>query len=176
VSDRTLIEVRGYKWPLRPTHISVTRLLGEDNFGQWLGVKQGDPWRSADHSRSGVFEQSFVKVVPSGTYWTACFNLVDPVVDIDIVLPVRWVGHVLEEVDLELDILRSADGGVHIRDRDEFNRVRTEWNMPNDIAAAAEATCEQVHALVQRDTEPFHSVGHAWLARFLAGANAPRLG
>ena len=113
-SDRRAIEVRGFKWPRRPTAIAVTQLLGEDAYGRWLGVARGEPWWAADRSRSGVFLGSLVKVVPHDTFWTACFHPVDPVVDVDIVLPVRWVDNVLEEVDLELDILRSADGSVHV--------------------------------------------------------------
>ncbi len=169
-SDRREIEVRGFKWPRRQTAVAVVCLLGEDEFGRWLGVTKGDPWWTADRSRSGVFETSFVKVVPSGTFWTACFHPVDPVVDVDIVLPVRWIDGVLEEVDLELDILRSSDGSVHVRDREEFERVREAWAMPDDIATQAEATFEQIRALVEQGAEPFGTVGRGWLSRFLAGA------
>lgn len=108
MSGRRAIEVRGFKWPRRPTAVAMVCLLGEDEFGRWLGVTRGDPWWAADRSRSGVFETSLVKVVPNGTFWTACFHPVDLVVDVDIVLPVRWVDDALEEVDLELDILRGT--------------------------------------------------------------------
>jgi hypothetical protein len=163
-----MIEVRGFKWPRRPTGVAMAYLLGEDAFGRWLGVTGGDPWWAADGSRSGVFVMSFVKLVPDGTFWTACFNPFDPVVDVDIVLPVRWIGDTLEEIDLELDILRSANGAVRVRDREEFERVRQVWAMPGDIAAQAEATCDRVRALVERGAEPFGEVGQAWLSRFLA--------
>ncbi len=175
ISGRRVIEVRGFKWPRRPTAVAATCLLGEDEFGRWLGVGGGTPWRAADRSRAGVFETSFVKVVPSGTFWTACFHPVDPVVDVDIVLPVRWVDDALEEVDLELDILRSADGSVRMRDREEFDRVRAAWAMPGDVVAQAEATCERVRALVESGAEPFGAVGRAWLAHFLTDAGPTRL-
>ncbi len=167
MSGHLRIEVRGFKWPRRPTGVAMAYLLGEDAYGRWLGVPKGDPWWSADGSRSGVFETSLVKVVPAGTFWTACFYPVDPVVDVDIVLPVRWVDDVLEEVDLELDILRSAGGSVHVRDRDEFERVREAWAMPSDVVSQVEATCERVRALVERGAEPFGDVGRAWLDRFM---------
>ncbi|GIV95454.1 MAG: hypothetical protein KatS3mg057_0111 [Herpetosiphonaceae bacterium] len=121
-----------------------------------------------------MFEIPFVKLVPSGTFWTACFHPIDPVVDIDIVLPVRWVDDVLEEVDLELDILRSADGSVRLRDQEVFDHVREAWAMPCDIATQAEETCERVRALVERGAEPFGAVGRVWLSRFLAEVDAPR--
>src|SRR5947209_467894 len=99
-SYRQAIEVRSFKWPRRRTDVAVAHLLGQDEFGRWLGVTKGSPWWAADRSKSGAFEASFVKLVPDGTFWSACFNLDDPVVDVDIVLPARWVGDALEEVDL----------------------------------------------------------------------------
>ena len=78
------------------------------------------------------------------------------------------------EVDLELDILRSSGGSVQVRDREEFDRVREAWAMPDDIAAQAAATCEQIRALVEQGAEPFGTVGRAWLSRFLAEAGTTR--
>lgn len=173
-ANRRAIEVRGFKWPQRPMAVAVATLLGEDAFGRWLGITRGDPWWAADHSRSGVFERSFVKLVPSDTFWTACFQVVDPVVDVDIVLPVRWIDGVLEEVDLELDILRSADGYVSVRDQDTFEQVRAQWGMPDEIAVQAETTCARIRTLVERGAEPFGTVGQAWLACFLADVGARR--
>ncbi len=167
-----MIEVHSFKWPRRPTTVAAARLLGEDVFGRWLGITKGAPWRAADRSHSGVFERSFIKVVPNGSFWTACFNSVDPVVDVDIVLPVRWADDTLEEIDLELDILRAANASVWVRDQEEFKRTREMWAMPQDIAAQAEATCEQVCTMVERGVEPFGDVGRAWLSRFLSEAGA----
>ena len=116
-----MIEIRGFKWPHRSTAVAKGHLLGEDAFGRWLGIAQGEPWWSVGETRSGVFESSFVKLVPSNTFWTACFRPTDPLIDVDIVLPVRWTDDVLEEVDLELDVLRFADGSVQIRDQEEFD-------------------------------------------------------
>jgi len=172
LSTQPLIEVRGFKWPHRPTAVALARLLGEDAFGRWLGVARGDRWWAADGSHAGVFERALVKLVPTGTFWTACFHPVDPVVDVDIVLPVRWVEGVLEEVDLEVDILRSVDGSVRVRDQEAFECVRQLWAMPDDIAVQAETTCEQVRMLVEHGAEPFGQVGQAWLSRFLANAEA----
>ena len=169
-----MIEVRGFKWPRRPTAVALAQLLGEDEFGRWLGTAEGDRWWAADGSRSGVFAASLVKVVPSGAFWTACFHPIDPVIDVDIVLPVRWVDDALEEIDLELDVLRSVDGTVRVRDQEAFERVREAWAMPDDVAAQAEETCERVSELVESGAEPFGKVGHAWLVRFLAEAGGTR--
>jgi hypothetical protein len=162
------IEVRSFKWPYRPVGVAMTRLLGEDPFGRWLGITRGHPWWSADRSHTGVFTHSFVKLVPHDTFWSACFNLSDPIVDVDIILPVQWFDHVLEEVDLELDILRAASGQVVVRDQDIFESVRAQWNMPETIAIQAKTTCEAIRRHVEEHTEPFGKVGQEWLARFLA--------
>jgi len=169
VSELLVVEVRVFKWPRRPTSVVEARLLGEDEFGRWLGVASGEPWMSGDRSPGGVFLAPLVKLVPSGTFWTACFHPTDAVVDVDIVLPVQWTDGALAEVDLELDVLRSTDGAVRMRDRDAFDRVRAEYAMPADIAARAEETCERLRALVERGAEPFGDVGRGWLTRFLTG-------
>lgn len=161
------IEVRSFKWPQRPTSATLAQLLGEDEFGRWLGARQGDPWWRADRTRQGVFVESLVKLVPPDTFWTVCFHPVDPLVDVDIVLPVQWTGDVLEEVDLELDILRYADGRVRVRDQEKFEQVRAMYAMPAQIATQAVTTCEQIRGLVERSVEPFGEVGRAWLASFL---------
>ena len=166
-SARRMVEVRGFKWPRRPTSVACASVLGEDQFGQWLGVTKGSAWWAADRSHTGIFLHSFVKLVPSNTFWSVCFHPVDYAVDVDIILPVHWTGDILEEVDLELDILRSPDGKVWVRDHDKFDRMRTEWSMPPEIARQAENTCQQIRLSVEQAHEPFGSIGLAWLLHFL---------
>jgi uncharacterized protein len=166
-SPRRIIEVRGFKWPHRPISVAHASVLGEDQFGYWLGITKGSPWWTADRSRSGIFLQSFVKLIPTNAFWSVCFYAVDPIVDVDIILPVSWMDDVLEEIDLELDILRAADGEVWVRDQERFEHVRTAWNMPDAIAVQAKATCEHVRSLVEQGIEPFESVGISWLSRFI---------
>ena len=116
--------------------------------------------------------RTIVKVEPHDSYWSACFALTDPVVDVDIVLPARWDSDRLEETDLELDVLRASDGRVRVRDEEAFARVRVEWGLPDPIAARALATCADIQARLAAHAEPFGMVGPAWLARFLADAAA----
>lgn len=171
MTELRTIEIRNMKWPRQPTSRSIGRFLGEDEFGRWIGFMKDDPWQSGDGARTGVYLSSFVLVVPRVAHWTACFNAADPVVDVDIVMPVSWVDDVVEIVDMELDVLRNADGQVRIRDRDEFERTRAAWAMPNDIAVQIESACEHLRDWVERGVEPFGSAGHAWLSRFLADAD-----
>src|SRR5438105_4391684 len=99
VSERGVVEVRSFKWPRRPTSFAVVQVLGEDEFGRWLGVAAGAPWWWPDRSPGGVFLAPLVKLVPDGTFWTACFHPADPVVDVDVVLPVRCVDGARAEMD-----------------------------------------------------------------------------
>lgn len=162
-----MVEIRTLKWPRRPQTAALTLDLGEDMYGRWFGVAEGDPWWSADGRRAGTFESAIVKLVPSHTFWTVCFRPSDPVVDVDIVLPPVMTGDVLEEVDLELDILRDSDGRVYTRDEDEFDLVRERWPMPGAIVSAALEIFERLQALVQRRAEPFGDVGSTQLSRFM---------
>ena len=152
------IEVRGFKWPRRSTTICMAHFLGEDHFGRWLGVQRGDRWWNADRTEQGLFIEPLVKLVPSGTFWSVCFQPVDPVVDVDIILPVHWQDDLLEEVDLELDVQRFADGRVEVRDQEKFAQVRERYAMPDEIVMQAEATCEQMRQMVTYGFEPFGSV------------------
>jgi hypothetical protein len=63
-----IIEVRGFKWAERPTSVARACLLGEGSCGRRLGIAKGSPGRRADRSRAGVFENSFVQVVPAGAF------------------------------------------------------------------------------------------------------------
>ena len=169
-----LVQVRSFKWPRRLTSIAVTRLLGEDEHGRWLGVAEGDPWSWPDGTHAGTYVAPLVKLVPSGTFWSAAFHPTGWVVDVDVVLPVEWDGDVLEEVDLELDVMRATDGRVWVKDREEFERVRAAWPMPEEVVARAQEACEWARGVVERREEPFGAVGAGWLARFVAEVEAAR--
>lgn len=164
-----IVEVRTLKWPRRPQTAAVTHVLGEDSYGLWLGVRQDDIWWTADGLEMGTFETPIVKLVPPNAYWSVCFRPSDPIVDVDIVLPPVWKGDVLEEIDLEIDVLRGGDGVVEVRDRDVFDRVRESWPMPIDVVQEALETCQRIRAMVERREEPFQDVGPAWLARLTLG-------
>ncbi len=161
------IEVHGFKYPRRPTTVAHATLLGEDRFGRWLGIAKGSTWCSADRTRSGIFIAPLVKLIPHESFWSACFQPIDPIIDVDIILPVCWNGHVVEEVDLELDVLCNASGTVMARDEDDFARVQSEWKMPHAIALQAESTWQQMRVQVEQAVEPFNEVGKAWLSSFL---------
>jgi len=62
---------------------------------------------------------------------------------------------------------------VRVRDRDEFERMKATWQLPDEIAAQAEATCARIRKMVEQYAEPFGEVGKGWLTRFLAEVELP---
>jgi uncharacterized protein len=174
IADYPVIEIRGFKWQRRRASVALAYLIGEDSCGKWTGIAKGNPWLHLDGSRSGIFEMSFIKLFPVNTYWTACFGFGNHDIDVDISLPVQWVDNAVEEVDLELDILRTADGLVYGRDEEAFNEIRD--SMPPDIVAQAEKTFAQIHRQIEQKIEPFGEAGFAWLRRFLSAVDAAQSG
>lgn len=161
-----LMAIHGFKWPKRPTAQATGYLLGADQFGHWLGIAAGSAWQH-NNGQHGRFEQAFVKLIPSHAYWSACFNLHDKLIDVDIVLPNQWHDQLVEEIDLEIDLLKLADGSIEIRDQAEFAAVCQRWPMSAAIIEQVHATTTQIYQQLQAQVEPFKHVGAQRLAQFL---------
>ena len=78
-----------------------------------------------------------------------------------------WVDGGVEEIDLELDVLRSASGEITVRDQDKFQQLRDEYGSADRDRASAEDTCRTICGMIERREEPFGSIGPAWLEQFL---------
>ena len=61
----------------------------------------------------------------------------------------------LRAVDLDLDVVRGNTGRVWVDDEDEFADHRVRFGYPDEIAAAAMASCDRVHAAVVAGTAPY---------------------
>lgn len=174
IANYPVIEIRGFKWPQRPTSVAMAYLIGDDDFGKWVGIAEGTPLRDVNGSQSGVFELSFVKLFPKNTFWTACFGNGDIIIDVDISLPVKWLDLTVEEIDLELDVLCTRDWHIYARDHDKLHLVRETFSMPTHISNQAERTCEEIQEKIKRRVEPFGKVGFRWLHEFLNAIEAAR--
>ncbi|GAA5527243.1 hypothetical protein Hgul01_01027 [Herpetosiphon gulosus] len=160
------ITIHGFKWPKRPTAQAIGYLLGTDQFGHWLGIIAGSVWHHSN-GQQGTFEQSFVKLIPYNAYWSACFNRSGKLIDVDIVLPHIWDNQLVEEVDLEIDLLKMDDGRLEIRDQAVFTAVCQRWPMPASQIDQVHATTTQIYQQLATEAEPFKLVGQQWLADFL---------
>ena len=158
------------KWGDRPHWEFGATYLGSDRDGDWLGIPAGTTM-----SRPGaeyVAPTHQVGLVPppgpdAERGWLATFHDVGgPVrVYVDVTTPPVWDGAVLRAVDLDLDVVCGDTGRVWVDDEDEFAEHRVAFGYPDELARAALASCERVHALVADGAAPYDGSAAAWLAR-----------
>jgi protein associated with RNAse G/E len=66
-------------------------------------------------------------------------------------------------VDLDLDVLRGWSGRVWVDDEDEFAEHRKRFGYPDDVAALAVASCDQVRGAVAAGRPPFDGTAARWM-------------
>ncbi len=158
------------KWIDRPHWEFDATYLGSDRYGDWLGIRPGT--RMTRPGATYVAPTRQVGLVPppgrdAARGWLATFHDVDgPVrVYVDITTPPTWDGTVVRAVDLDLDIVRGNTGRVWVDDEDEFADHRIRFGYPDDLAAAAMASCDLVHAAVAAGEAPYDGVATRWLTQ-----------
>ncbi|GAA4698234.1 DUF402 domain-containing protein [Nocardioides conyzicola] len=159
------------KWGGRPHWEFDCAFLGSDAHGDWLGIAAGT--RMTRPGASYVAETNQLGLVPAsgaddGRGWLATFHDVGgPLrVYVDITTPPVWDGSVVRAVDLDLDVICGPTGRVWIDDEDEFADHRVRFGYPDEVARAAVASCESVHAQVLAGRAPYDGdTAAAWLAR-----------
>jgi protein associated with RNAse G/E len=154
------------KWGDRPHWEYDTELLGDDEHGRWLGLREG-----SEVSRPGAritTTEPQVVLVPDAAYVATFYDAgpapCDVYVDISSV-PSMAPGRVTA-VDLDLDILRGRTGRVWVDDQDEFADHRVRYAYPDDLVEAALVSCAGVRADVDARRPPFDGVtARRWLDR-----------
>lgn len=82
---------------------------------------------------------------------------------VNIASPATWSDGVLRCVDLDLDLIRSADEDrVIVDDADEFELHRVKWAYPDDLVATCRETCDAVADLLGRRVPPLDGRLYAW--------------
>jgi hypothetical protein len=162
------------KWGDRPHWELDGIYLGSDEHGAWIGAPAGT--LNARPGAQFVSEVDSVSLVPPtgerlATH-LATFHQPGIWCDVyvDITTPAVWDGHLLRAVDLDLDVIRGADrsgrgGRVWVDDEDEFAEHRVSLGYPDDLARAAMASCDRVHADVAAGRAPYDGSAAVWLAR-----------
>ena len=158
------------KWGGRPHWKFDAIYLGSDQHGDWLGIVRGTTMRRPGATYVAPTHQ--VGLVPppgpdADRGWLATFHDVDgPVrIYVDITTPPHFAGQALHAVDLDLDVVRGNAGRVWVDDEDEFAEHRVRHRYPEEVVAAAVASCERVHAAVEQGLAPYDGVAAAWLDR-----------
>jgi protein associated with RNAse G/E len=141
------------------------RLLGEDEFGVWIGVAAGTAvWRG--HELGIPAEQDNVLLVPADGWWTAMFNAEPHRTEVycDITTVPTWPTPVeVTMVDLDLDVRRRRTGVVELLDEDEFAEHRVRYGYPPDVIERAWAAAEWLYDALRGTVEPFASGYRHWL-------------
>lgn len=139
--------------------------LGSDEHGEWVGIPTGTPM--ARPGAAFVPPVDSVLLVPAGregwlgTFYAPGFKVTAYV---DVTGPPRWDGPVLRAVDLDLDVVRGETGRTWIDDEDEFAAHRIEFGYPDELAASASATCDEVVRRMRAFEGPFDpEVPARWL-------------
>ncbi|WP_122816467.1 DUF402 domain-containing protein [Nocardioides pantholopis] len=153
------------KWGDRPHWEFDGVLLGRDEHGEWLGFPAGTP-----QSRPGldlVSEVDSVTLVPATGACLPTFHApgIWCLVYVDIATPAVWDGPVLRSVDLDLDVIRDADGRVWVDDEDEFAEHRDTLGYPAEVVSMAQQACAAVHRAVAAAEAPYDGTAQAWLDR-----------
>lgn len=156
------------KWGDRPHWEFGARLLGEDEHGHWLGVPTGTPM--ARPGLSLVTETDQVCLVPRPSHggcgaWVATFHAPGIWVStyVDMTSVPNWEGDVCRAVDLDLDVIRTADDEVYVDDQDEFVEHQARFGYPADTVALAEQSSAWVHHAVVHELAPFDGEHRHWL-------------
>ncbi len=138
-------------------------LLGADAWGEWIGVRAGTV-----HERPGarfVSEVDTVTLAPCTGWYAATFHAPGlwASVYVDVATPPAWDGPVLRSVDLDLDVVRTAEGRVYVDDEDEFEEHRVALGYPADVVGAAREWCTRVHEQVLAEAAPYDGHAQRWL-------------
>lgn len=164
--------LRYTKWGGRPHWEFDARLLGADEWGQWLYSPPG-----TDFSRPGygfVLSVGQVTLVSPDLAWTpAFFERGEPgggnhdfAIYVDMTTRPVWESPAsVTMVDLDLDVVRYRSGRVAVLDEGEFAEHRVSYGYPDEICDLARTTCAEVAAAIRANDEPYASVGWNWLAQ-----------
>lgn len=142
----------------------VTRLLGRDRHGTWLGIPSGTV---ADSGK--VWEIPGVLLVPHYGWWTAIFNAAprNTSVYCDITTPAHWAGGTVVMTDLDLDVRKIRETGeVQLVDEDEFSEHVDRFGYPDEVIRQARAASSWLLDSLHGEAEPFGGHFRRWLELF----------
>ncbi|GAA0399811.1 hypothetical protein Acor_22250 [Acrocarpospora corrugata] len=140
------------------------RRLGEDEHGVWVGCPAGTVGRRGDDPPV-VWALPFVLLFPARTWWTATFNPAGHKMSVycDITTVPEWRDGGVTMVDLDLDVIKRADGTVYLDDQDEFADHQVWLGYPPEVIENAESAATWLLSAVAAGDGPFGGAHHRWL-------------
>ncbi|HRW19286.1 MAG TPA: DUF402 domain-containing protein [Dermatophilaceae bacterium] len=161
-----------------------TEALGIDEHGLWLRVPTGTTYSRPALSVTTTHDQ--LMLVPLGRRWLATFHARPDgrkgvVVYVDITSPCELVelpetpvpgdcGLQVQCVDLDLDVIRLADGTTYVDDEDEFAEHTVRFGYDAPTVAATRHTADEVWVWVSGEVAPFDPATRARWFALLGGA------
>lgn len=79
----------------------------------------------------------------------------------NVTTPATLTDGLLSSVDLDLDLVVSADLAYQVEDEDEFEEHRVAYNYPEDVVAMARAGLAELIRLVEARAYPFDGTAQA---------------
>lgn len=163
------IRVEMTKWGALPHWEYDAVWLGRDEHGTWYGTPAGTLMQRP--GASFVSETDQVGLVPTasgggGGGWVATFHAPGYAVTtyVDMTSVPRWEHGRVRAVDLDLDVIRTAEGHVFVDDEDEFADHQVVYDYPSEVVSLAEGSCAWVLEAVLAERPPFDGdCSEAWL-------------
>lgn len=156
--------LRFTKWDGRAHWEFDGTVLGSDEHGTWIGFPRG-----THQARPGFAfdtEVDSVSLVAPGARSAPTFHAPGIWCDVyvDMTSPVQWDGSTMRAVDLDLDVIRLADGEVRLDDEDEFAAHQVALGYPAEVVTATRRSAEEVLAAVRTAAAPYDGTHERWLA------------
>ncbi|SDT19609.1 hypothetical protein SAMN04489743_1974 [Pseudarthrobacter equi] len=167
-----LVVARNRKWNGKAHWVVPGRYLGEDRHGWW--IFQGTNEFCSRPGAAFYTRSDAVLLVPRDGDWVATFyDDAHPGgvrIYIDLAVAHEWNPirpHVTEfhVIDMDLDVVSTADRGVFIDDEDEFEDHRTAMNYPAALAESLEASAAELFQAVKAQEAPFDGTDVGWFTK-----------
>ena len=163
------VAVRFTKWGGGAHWEFPVTYLGDDDLGAWCNAPVGTWLERPGAAFASAF--AWVLLFPHDRPWAASYydSPEQPIsVYVDVTTPAVWDGPRVTMVDLDLDVIRTRDGGLLLDDEDEFDEHRVTLGYPADVVAHARRTADELMTAAAAGHEPFGEAGSRWLARLAA--------
>lgn len=161
------VSLRMRKWDGSPHRQTMMVYLGADEYGRWLSIPTGVEVRQPGSSTIG--RAAHVMLIPHDGFFLAHFNA--PTSENAIYADVTTApefgrdanGWVVAVADMDLDVVRRADGQTWIEDEDEFAEHAVSYGYPADVSATTRTTADALLAAVREESEPFGTTWRRWI-------------
>lgn len=167
-----LVVARNRKWNGKAHWVVPGRYLGEDRHGWW--IFQGTNEFCSRPGAAFYTRSDAVLLIPREGQWVATFydDAHPGGVRIYIDLAVAHEWHPIRPdvtefhvIDMDLDVVRTADRGVFIDDEDEFAEHRVAMDYPQELAGQLEAAAGRLFEAVKAQHAPFDGTDAEWFTK-----------